>query len=112
RSRAVALQAAADVASRVGLLELLDKPAASLTLAGRKRLELARALAINPELLLLDEVLAGLNPAEVAAMEPIIRAAAGGGITIVMVEHVMAAVMNLATHVIVLTEGRVIAQDT
>jgi len=67
RSRADALDAAAEVASTIGLGGLLDRPAANLTVAARKRLELARALATNPELLLLDEVLAGLNPGEVAA---------------------------------------------
>lgn len=109
RSRADALGAAAEIASTVGLGDLLDRPAASLTGAGRKRLEVARALATEPELLLLDEVLAGLNPAEVSAMVPIIRGLAGRGVTIVMIEHVMQAVMSLAEHVFVLAEGRVVA---
>ena len=109
-ARADALAAADDVAGTVGLSELLDRPAASLTIAGRKRLELARALAIEPRLLLLDEVLAGLNPSEVRDMGPVIRAIRERGVTIVMIEHVMQAVMSLAEHVFVLSEGRIIAQ--
>ena len=110
RSRAEALAAAAEVASTVGLGDFLDRPAASLTVAGRKRLEVARALAAEPELLLLDEVLAGLNPGEVASMVPVIRTLADDGITIVMIEHVMQAVMSLAEHVFVLAGGRIIAK--
>ena len=110
RSRADALAAAANVARTVGLGDLLGRPAASLTVAGRKRLEVARALAAEPKLLLLDEVLAGLNPREVAAMVPVIRALADNGITILMIEHVMQAVMSLAERVFVLAEGRIIAE--
>ena len=110
RSRDAALDAAAEVASKIGLADLLDRPAASLTVAGCKRLEIARALATGPELLLLDEVLAGLNPAEIAAMVPTIRALADRGITILMIEHVMQAVMSLAEHVFVLAEGRIVAE--
>jgi branched-chain amino acid transport system ATP-binding protein len=110
RSRADALAAAAHLAGTLGLRDLLDRPAASLTVAGRKRLELARALATEPELLLLDEVLAGLNPSELGALTPVIRAIADRGVTILMIEHVMAAVMSLASHVFVLAEGRIIAQ--
>ena len=75
-SRANALAAAGDVARAVGLSDLLDYSASTLTVAGRKRLELARALAIEPRLLLLDEVLAGLNPSEIRDMVPVIRAIA------------------------------------
>ena len=97
------------VAAEVGLAPMLDQPASNLTVAGRKRLELARALAIEPKLLLLDEVLAGLNPSEVRDMVPVIQAIRARGITIVMIEHVMQAVMSLAEQVFVLAEGRIIA---
>jgi branched-chain amino acid transport system ATP-binding protein len=109
-SRAEALQAAAEVAHAVDLGAQLDRPAATLTVAGRKRLELARALAIAPKLVLLDEVLAGLNPSEIRDMVPVIRAIADRGVTILMIEHVMQAVMSLAAHVFVLAEGRIIAE--
>ena len=111
-ARSEALAAAGEVARAVGLGDLLDRPATSLTVVGRKRLELARALAIEPRLLLLDEVLAGLNPSEIRDMLPVMRAIANGGVTIVMIEHVMPAVMSLAEYVFVLSEGRIIAQGT
>jgi branched-chain amino acid transport system ATP-binding protein len=111
-SRAQALDAAGAVAQAVGLDGELDKLATALTVAGRKRLELARALAIEPRLLLLDEVLAGLNPSEIRDMVPVIRAIADRGVTIVMIEHVMQAVMSLAEHVYVLAEGRILAEGT
>jgi len=111
-ARGAALAAAERVACEVGLGELLDQPADTLTVAGRKRLELARALAIEPKLLLLDEVLAGLNPSEIRDIVPIIRAICGRGITIVMIEHVMQAVMSLSEHVFVLAEGRIIAEGS
>jgi branched-chain amino acid transport system ATP-binding protein len=110
--RAAALAEAERVAARVGLGALLDKPAAELTVAGRKRLELARALATRPKLLLLDEVLAGLNPMEVAEMVPVVKDIVASGITVLMIEHVMQAVMHLAQHVWVLAQGRLIAQGT
>jgi branched-chain amino acid transport system ATP-binding protein len=111
-ARADALGAAGDVARAVGLDVSLDRPASSLTIAGRKRLELARALAIEPRLLLLDEVLAGLNPSEIRDMVPVILAIRDRGVTIVMIEHVMQAVMSLAGHVFVLSEGRIIAEGS
>ena len=110
--RAAALAAAEQVAAQVGLHSRLDQPAADLTVAGRKRLELARALATRPKLLLLDEVLAGLNPQEVAEMIPVVRAIAAGGVTVLMIEHVMQAVMHLAEQVWVLAQGELIAHGT
>lgn len=110
--RADALAQAEAVAYRVGLGPQLDKPASDLTVAGRKRLELARALATEPRLLLLDEVLAGLNPQEIGDMIPVVRSIADGGVTVLMIEHVMQAVMNLAEHVWVLAQGELIAQGT
>ena len=112
RSRREALRAAAEVAERVGLAPQLDKPASDLTVAGRKRLELARALATRPRLLLLDEVLAGLNPQEIGEMIPVVRGIANEGVTVLMIEHVMQAVMNLASHVWVLAQGQLIAEGS
>jgi len=109
RRRAIALERAGEVAARVGMTHLIDQPANALTIAARKRLELARALATEPRLLLLDEVMAGLNPAEVAELIKLIRAIRGGGVTLLMTEHVMQAVTGLADHVYVLNEGRIIA---
>lgn len=107
-----ALATAAEIARLVGLDAQLERQAAALTVAGRKRLELARALAIEPRLLLLDEVLAGLNPSEIRDMVPVIRDIAMRGVTILMIEHVMQAVMSLAERVFVLAEGRIIAHGS
>jgi branched-chain amino acid transport system ATP-binding protein len=110
RARADASVAADAVGREVGLGGMLDRPADTLTVAGRKRLELARALATEPKLLLLDEVLAGLNPTEIREIVPVIRKLCDRGITIVMIEHVMQAVMSLSEHIFVLAEGRIIAE--
>jgi branched-chain amino acid transport system ATP-binding protein len=110
--RAQAQAKAREVAGLVGLSAMLDQPASALTVSGRKRLELARALATQPKLLLLDEVLAGLNPSEIRDMIPVIRQIRDGGVTILMVEHVMQAVMSLCEDIHVLAQGRIIAQGT
>jgi ABC-type branched-subunit amino acid transport system ATPase component len=112
RARADALAVAERVGHEVGLTAVLYHPADTLTVAGRKRLEIAKALATEPKLLLLDEVLAGLNPSEIRDFVPVIRSLCARGITILMIEHVMQAVMSLAERVFVLAEGRVIAEGT
>ena len=108
-ARADAMAKAEAVAREVGLDPMLAQPAGALTVAGRKRLELARALATEPRLLLLDEVLAGLNPSEIRDMIPVLRAIRTRGVTILIVEHVMQAVMQLCDTVYVLAQGRMIA---
>jgi branched-chain amino acid transport system ATP-binding protein len=109
-SRSAALAEAAEVARRVGMGDLIDRPVGALTIAGRKRLELARAIATRPRLLLLDEVMSGLNPTEIAEMVPLIRALRESGVTLLLTEHVMQAVMSLAERVYVLNDGRIIAE--
>jgi branched-chain amino acid transport system ATP-binding protein len=110
RSRAAALEKAEEVARKVGLGDRLDMDAAALTVAGRKRLEVARALATDPELILFDEVLAGLNPSEIRDVIPVIRAIRDEGVTILLIEHVMQAVMSLSEHTWVLNQGELIAE--
>ncbi|MCC7283718.1 MAG: ABC transporter ATP-binding protein [Acetobacteraceae bacterium] len=111
-ARADAEAHARDVATRLGLGAFLDRPADSLTVAMRKRLELARALATGPKLLLLDEVMAGLNPAEILEIVGLVRGIRDQGVSILMIEHVMQAVMALAETVHVLNQGSVIARGT
>jgi branched-chain amino acid transport system ATP-binding protein len=110
RARRRALERAEDIARRVGMAAMLDQPAQGLTVAGRKRLELARALATRPKLLLLDEVMAGLTPTEINEIVAVIRAIRDSGVTVLLIEHVMQAVMSLSDEVYVLNQGRVIAQ--
>jgi branched-chain amino acid transport system ATP-binding protein len=93
----------------IGLEARADSPAAHLTLIDRKRLELARALATRPEILLLDEFLAGLNPTETADAMTLIRSLQAGGITILMVEHIVWALMDLCRRLVVLSAGEKIA---
>lgn len=107
-----AREIADEVLEFVGLKERAEQLAGSLNVAQKKRLEMARALASRPHLLLLDEVLAGLNPAEVDAMLQTIRAIRDQGITIIMVEHIMRAVMNVAERILVLDYGQQIAEGT
>jgi branched-chain amino acid transport system ATP-binding protein len=95
--------------SFVGLSAHAGQPAATLTLAMRKRLELAKALAMKPKLLFLDEVNAGLNSAEVERATELIHQLAAGGITIVMIEHLMKVVLNVCTRIAVLHNGQLIA---
>lgn len=110
--RATAARQAETVAGMVGMAGQLDQMGADLTVAGRKRLELARALATGPRLLLLDEVMAGLNPTEITEIVQVIRDIRDSGITILLIEHVMQAVTSLAERVYVLNQGRMIAEGT
>jgi branched-chain amino acid transport system ATP-binding protein len=109
---AEARRRADEVMALVGLAPRADSPAASLNVAQKKRLELARGLAATPYLLLLDEVLAGLNPTEIAEMVQTILKIRAQGVTILMIEHVMHAVMNLSDRMIVLDFGEQIAEGT
>jgi branched-chain amino acid transport system ATP-binding protein len=110
--RATALEQAEDIARQVGMEAQLDKPAQGLTIAGRKRLELARALATRPKLLLLDEVMAGLTPTEVSEIVAVIKRIRDSGVTILLIEHVMQAVMSLSDDIYVLNQGRIIAHGS
>jgi branched-chain amino acid transport system ATP-binding protein len=110
RSLAEAEGIADEVLAFVGLAERRDQLAESLNVAQKKRLELARALAARPYLLLLDEVLAGLNPTEIAEMVEVVRQIRDQGVTILIIEHVMHALMNVSDRVIVLDYGEQIAE--
>ena len=93
----------------VGLADLAETPAASLTLPNRKRLELAKSLAMRPRLLLLDEVNAGLNPTEISGALDLIRDISARGITIVIIEHLMKVVFSLSHRILVLHHGELIS---
>ena len=110
RKRDAALAKAETVAHAVGLAPLLDQPAGALTVASRKRLELARALATEPKLLLLDEVLTGLTPVEAKTGVELVRKVRDTGVTVLMVEHVMEIVMPLVDRAIVLDLGKVLVE--
>ena len=97
---------------RSGLLRVKDTPAESLTLLQEKRLEIARALATQPDVLLLDEVMAGLRPAEAKEAVGLIRSVRDAGVTVVFIEHVMPVVRDLADRVVVMDYGQKIAEGT
>jgi branched-chain amino acid transport system ATP-binding protein len=103
---------AAAVLEEVGLAAKGHQPAGSLTLAERKRLELARALATEPALLLLDEVMAGLNAAETERIVELVRAINARGVAVLLIEHVMRAVMSLSQRIVVITYGERIAEGS
>jgi branched-chain amino acid transport system ATP-binding protein len=111
-SRKQAEAEAREILARVGLADRATAPARGLTLIDRKRLELARALATRPTLLLLDELLAGLNPSEVLAAMELIGQIRADGVTIIMVEHLVKAVFGLSDRVAVLNAGEKIAEGS
>jgi branched-chain amino acid transport system ATP-binding protein len=106
RTRASALTALA----RVQLEAVAERPAGSLPYGALKRLEIARALASEPRVLLLDEPAAGCNPVETRELDEVIRRIAAGGIAVVLVEHDMRLVMNISDHIHVLANGRTLAE--
>jgi branched-chain amino acid transport system ATP-binding protein len=96
----------------VGLADYAGSPASSLTVGLLKRLEVARALAMRPKLVLFDEIMAGLTPTEVGSMTQFVAGLPARGITVIWVEHVLYAIMKTATRMIVINRGQVIAQGT
>jgi branched-chain amino acid transport system ATP-binding protein len=110
--RRQAITIAEEVLTLTGLAEKATHMGHSLTLPDRKRLELARALATGPRVLLLDEVMAGLNPAETGRLIDLIRSVHRRGVTILLIEHVMKAVMALSQRILVLNYGELIAAGT
>jgi branched-chain amino acid transport system ATP-binding protein len=103
---------ATEVLQLTGLFPKANTPAKNLTLVGRKQLEIARALATRPKILLLDEAISGLNPAETETVMDLIRDIRNRGVTIIMIEHIMKAVMGLSDRILVLNFGELIAQGT
>jgi len=112
RSPAAARSWALELLERVGLGGDAERPAATLTVASKKRLEMARAIATRPRLLLLDEVMSGLTPVETEAAVELVRSLNGDGLAVLLVEHVMEVVMPLSGRVIVLDHGVKIAEGT
>ncbi len=110
------VSAAMDIAREqldlMGLAQFADRPASALTLAGRKRLELAKSMAMRPKVLMLDEVNAGLNASEIDGALRLIRQIAERGVTILIIEHLMKVVMSLAQRVLVLHHGQLIAEGS
>jgi branched-chain amino acid transport system ATP-binding protein len=111
-SLAQAGRVADEVIAFVGIADRSEMLASKLNVAQKKRLEMARALAAHPVMILLDEVLAGLNPSEVTDMLGVVRRIREQGVTVLMIEHLMHAVMNLSDRVVVLDYGRKIAEGT
>ncbi len=109
RPARAAFAAADEVLERVGLASQAGKLASELTLAGRKRLEIAKALAADPQVILLDEVMAGLNDREVDDAMALLQSMHASGMTLVVVEHVMKAIMGVSHRIVVMHQGRIIA---
>ena len=107
---AEAKEAAHQVIQRVGLDSVENSGGSALTLPQLKRMEVARAMATEPDVLLLDEVIAGLNPTEVEKIMELIREIRAGGMSIIIIEHVMRAMMNLSDRIVVINQGVKIAE--
>ena len=105
-----ARDSAYEVLKRVGMEDRANAGGAGLTLPELKRMEVARALATEPDVLLLDEVIAGLNPSEVDKIMDLIRQIRDGGMSIIIIEHVMKAIMNLSDRIVVINQGKKIAE--
>ncbi len=111
-SVSAAMEIAREQLDLMGLAQFADRPASALTLAGRKRLELAKSMAMRPKVLMLDEVNAGLNASEIDGALRLIRQIAERGVTILIIEHLMKVVMSLAQRVLVLHHGQLIAEGS
>jgi branched-chain amino acid transport system ATP-binding protein len=110
RSTRASFERAQELLEVVDLARVADRPASDLTIPDRKRLEVAKALALDPELLLLDEVMSGLNATEVDEALELLRTVNRRGVTLIVVEHLMKAIVSISTTIVVLAEGKKIAQ--
>ncbi len=110
RSTTAAFERAQELLEIVGLKRIAERPASDLTIPDRKRLEVAKALALDPDVLLLDEVMAGLNAVEVDEALALLRAVNERGVTLIVVEHLMKAIVSISTSIVVLAEGKKIAE--
>ncbi len=110
RSTHEAFEHAQKLLETVSLARVADRPASDLTIPDRKRLEVAKALALDPDVLLLDEVMAGLNASEVDEALALLRSLSERGVTLIVVEHLMKAIMAVSTTIVVLAEGKKIAE--
>jgi branched-chain amino acid transport system ATP-binding protein len=110
RSTRASFDRAQELLEIVGLARVAERPASDLTIPDRKRLEVAKALALDPDVLLLDEVMAGLNATEVDEALELLRDVNKRGVTLIVVEHLMKAIVSISTTIVVLAEGKKIAQ--
>ncbi|HEY4442374.1 MAG TPA: ATP-binding cassette domain-containing protein, partial [Candidatus Elarobacter sp.] len=110
RSTRASFERADELLATVGLARVAAQPASDLTIPDRKRLEVAKALALDPDVLLLDEVMAGLNATEVDEALELLRTVNARGVTLIVVEHLMKAIVSISTTIVVLAEGKKIAE--
>ncbi len=110
RSTRGSFERAQELLETVGLARVAERPASDLTIPDRKRLEVAKALALDPDVLLLDEVMAGLNATEVDEALDLLRTVHARGVTLIVVEHLMKAIVSISTTIVVLAEGKKIAE--